>query len=616
MTQTYFYLLNHLWQSTLVAGAAWLACGVMLRSNSAQIRFAVWLAACAKFLIPFAVFVEAGRRLNMSRPLALAGSQHIFNLVHPGNVGLAMVPFPMAGSPEAPALSLHVLLTGIAAVWVLGSAAVLLQCLAGWWTIRRAEKDAVLSGSFRGIPILKSRTMRDQRIDPGVFGIWRQTILIPDGVENSLSGAQFQALLLHEWNHARRRDNLAAVIEMLAETIFWFYPMIWMVGRKLNEERELACDQAVLEDAQPGDAEAYAEGILNVCKLYTAVSRPCVAGITGANLRARVAWILKHEQPRPLDNQRCWVLAGSLVAAIIGPAIIGFLTAPAFAQQGNSFVQLATAAQVQAETPRFEVTSVKACPAQPDGRRRSDGLDSSPDRLHLPCQTLVSLIHWAFVNFADGRFNPLASIPISGGPSWIRSDLFEIDAKSEMPQGWGALNGPMLRSLLQQRFHLRMRKETQEVPVYAITLASGGAKLQASRHDCINFDRDNPPQPFEPDKPIPAICGQSRLTSKGWEAFAVTMEQFATLLSGNAGRTLVDRTGLRGTFDIRLDLTVDDLRIAGRRDGADQIDGPPEQPDTIATIRSAVRTLGLRIESSKGSGELLVIDGAEKPSAN
>jgi beta-lactamase regulating signal transducer with metallopeptidase domain len=73
--------------------------------------------------------------------------------------------------------------------------------------------------------------MRDERIEPGVFGIWRQVILIPEGMDVQLEPAQFQAVLTHEWNHAKRRDNFTAVLQMIAEAIFWFYPVVWMVGR-------------------------------------------------------------------------------------------------------------------------------------------------------------------------------------------------------------------------------------------------------------------------------------------------------------------------------------------------------------------------------------------------
>jgi uncharacterized protein (TIGR03435 family) len=188
---------------------------------------------------------------------------------------------------------------------------------------------------------------------------------------------------------------------------------------------------------------------------------------------------------------------------------------------GRFLLALGLAACVKGQSPdaspKFEVASVKPCREQLEvarGAQRGDGRESSPDRLHLTCQTLMSMIRWAYVDFADGHFNPLASLPISGGPAWINSDLFEIDAKAESPQRWGTLNGPMVRSLLQERFHLKIHPETKGVPIYAITVARGGPKLRTSKRDCITIDPEHPALQVERDKPLPAVCGMSRLTSK------------------------------------------------------------------------------------------------------
>ena len=131
-----------------------------------------------------------------------------------------------------------------------------------------------------------------------------------------------------------------------------------------------------------------------------------------------------------------------------------------------------------AANPRFEVASVRLCRADAASPHRGDskngGRGASPVSLRLNCQTVMSLIQWAYVNFAGDRFDPLASIPITGGPAWIDSDLFEINAKADAPRSWGTLNGLMLRTLLEDRFKLKIRRETRGAPVYALTIAKGG----------------------------------------------------------------------------------------------------------------------------------------------
>src|SRR5438552_651971 len=77
---------------------------------------------------------------------------------------------------------------------------------------------------------------------------------------------QLEAVLAHELCHVRRRDNLVASIHMIVEAIFWFHPLVWWIGAKLVEERERACDEEVLRLGS--EPRVYAEGIVNVCKLY------------------------------------------------------------------------------------------------------------------------------------------------------------------------------------------------------------------------------------------------------------------------------------------------------------------------------------------------------------
>ena len=101
------------------------------------------------------------------------------------------------------------------------------------------------------------------RLEPGVFGIFRPIVVLPEGIAEQLTTAQFEAVLAHELCHARRRDNLAAAVHMLAEALFWFHPLVWWIGVRLVEERERACDEEVLRTA--ADPQNYAEGIVAVC---------------------------------------------------------------------------------------------------------------------------------------------------------------------------------------------------------------------------------------------------------------------------------------------------------------------------------------------------------------
>jgi uncharacterized protein (TIGR03435 family) len=280
----------------------------------------------------------------------------------------------------------------------------------------------------------------------------------------------------------------------------------------------------------------------------------------------------------------------------------------------------AFAQSTHGDAPRFEVASIRPCkpdsgPARKGDRKSLDGRKSTPVALHLNCQTVMSLIQWTYVNFAADRFNPLGSVPILGGPGWIQSDLYEIHAKAEHPQSQGALNGSMLRVLLEERFQLKMSRRTREAPVFALTIAKDGPKLQpAQPGGCIVFDPEHPPQ-LEPGKPFPQACGMSRLTNNGWDVPGATMTELCRLLADNLDRNVIDKTGLAGKFDVHLSLSAADLG----HPGAGQHD--PAAPATDATdaaiaIKSALQKVGLRLASSRGTEQVLVIDHIEKPSQN
>jgi beta-lactamase regulating signal transducer with metallopeptidase domain len=141
--------------------------------------------------------------------------------------------------------------------------------------------------------VRSSRTLRLQAaveirsspvlLEPGIVGWFHPLLLLPEGITDHLSPRQLDAVLAHELCHIRRRDNLTATIHMIVEAFFWFHPLVWWIGARLVEEREQACDEAVLRDGN--EPQDYAKGILNVCKRYLESPLPCVSGVTGSDLK-------------------------------------------------------------------------------------------------------------------------------------------------------------------------------------------------------------------------------------------------------------------------------------------------------------------------------------------
>ena len=303
---------NHLWQSTLFTGAAALLAWA-LRKDRAAARFGLWMAASLKFLIPFSVVVKAGSRLAWI-PMAPAAPRTGFSVA----VGEMSEPFARATASLAPAAaSVNWLPATLIALWAAGAAVVAFNWWRRWSRLRatfRASSPLALEGLD-----LAARSCRSLA-EPGVFGIFRAVLLVPDGMVDRLAPAQFAAILAHERCHVRRRDNLWAAMHMLVEAIFWFHPLVWWVERQLVRERERACDEEVLRLGS--DPEAYAEGILRVCQWYVESSLVCAAGVTGIDLKNRIEEIMTRRTTHPLSAGKKLLLAAAGAAAVAAPLAV------------------------------------------------------------------------------------------------------------------------------------------------------------------------------------------------------------------------------------------------------------------------------------------------------
>jgi beta-lactamase regulating signal transducer with metallopeptidase domain len=204
-------------------------------------------------------------------------------------------------------------------IWLCGfavSAAVWLQL---WRRFRVALRAASPLPWDLPIPVMTS----PGRMEPGVFGILKPILLLPEGILNRLTPEQLNAILAHELCHVRRRDNLTAAIHMLVESVFWFHPLAWWIGNRMVAEREQACDEEVVRlGNEPG---VYAEGILNVCTFCVRSPLPCASGVTGADLRKRIESIMTYRTPHRLTLGRKLLLAGAGLVVVASPVLAGIL---------------------------------------------------------------------------------------------------------------------------------------------------------------------------------------------------------------------------------------------------------------------------------------------------
>ena len=251
---------------------------------------------------------------------------------------------------------------------------------------------------------------------------------------------------------------------------------------------------------------------------------------------------------------------------------------------------LITAAGVNAQS--FEVASIKPNASndhrvriaiQPGGRFVATG---------IPVRVLI------------GQAYDVKDFQITGGPAWINGEAYDINAKAEASAGdrMGPEQlRPMLKGLLAERFGLKVREETKEMPVYALVPGKGGAKLTASADGAANGPR-----------------GQMRMGRGQVNAKSVPMATLVRMLSQQLGRDVIDKTDLKGNYDIDLTWTPEPGQ------GGGPFGGPPP-PDAIAgaggsegpTIFTALQEqLGLRLESTKAPVPMLVIESINKPTEN
>ncbi len=281
----------------------------------------------------------------------------------------------------------------------------------------------------------------------------------------------------------------------------------------------------------------------------------------------------------------------------------------------------AQAPQPPADPPAFEVASIKPNNSG-DGRVM---MQMQPGQFRATNITLRLLIRNAY---------QLQDFQISGGPSWMASDHYDLIAK--MPDGFQPPPGPpapgsgpgplqlMLRGLLAERFKLTVHNETKDSSIYALIVARSdgklGPSLKKSETDCAaqfaagrgrgRGPMPPPPGPPQPGESIPCgiRIGPGALTMGG-----TPLSQFANSLGMFAGRIVLDRTGLAGNYDINLTWTPDQMpRPAG--------DGPPPlingvavDPNGPSLFTAVQEQLGLKLDSQRGPVEMLVVDRAEKP---
>jgi bla regulator protein BlaR1 len=624
-------MLDHLWQSTvfalLIGGLT-----LVFRKNDARVRYWMWFAAAGKFLVPFSLLEGVGASLLGSAVTSLLGLSSAPAL-SPASVPLAIAQIsqPFRAATASAGLSAAAEHGGVEWIpiallmtWALGMEFVAAQRLRAWRVVRDAVRSSTpitLATGYlpTGTEIRSSRTV----LEPAVVGMWRPILLLPAGIDQRLPPAQLDAVIAHEACHIGSRDNLTAGVQMLVECLFWFHPVVWWIGGRLVQERERACDERVLGLLQ--NPRAYADGIVNVCKLYVGVPLPCVPGVSSSDLRRRIERIMRNETGDAVPRRTRIALGIAASLILIVPIIGGAVTAPPGA----------TPSQAPARPPLSTTNSALAFQAVSVKQNVSGSVFSRVDVRSPGRFSAVNVPAALLIRFAYG----LEDFAVVGGPRWLESDHYDVVASSN---GDATIDQKraMLRQALQERFSLSSHAETRQLPIYALMMARTdgrlGPGLRRSATNCgsgaesalgpdapgfgigsgvqLNALRwvgsDSPAWPgmpscgfFGPSPNTNLPAGQGGLSFRG-----LTMSSLARTIEELVHRSVTDETKLAGPFDGDFGL-IEELPPPPP---------PPGQPNPFTSPFLSIFTvlpeqLGLKLQATRGPVSVLVIDAVQRP---
>jgi uncharacterized protein (TIGR03435 family) len=281
-----------------------------------------------------------------------------------------------------------------------------------------------------------------------------------------------------------------------------------------------------------------------------------------------------------------------------------------------------------AEVRRYEAATVKPCNAESDpnagrGRGTAGGTNAtaSPGRMYVPCVSVEQLIYLAYVGYgaqpeerllADGGGGPSDATKIRGGPGWVHSmsNGYSIEAVAPGISDSKMLLGPMLRILLEDRFKLRIHRDSEEVPMFALRIARSGFKLKPMKEGECSADRTGPPDPNATIWPCRSLRFGTNGANAVWTFNGFELSTLAARLSRALGRHVLDETGIDAEFVFRLEFHPDDATPGLNWTERDADDSVPRAASIFTALE---QQLGLKIEPTRGRRGFIVIDHVERP---
>ena len=612
-----------------VTTAIGLAVSHLARKSRAAVRHVV---LAATFGVAIALPLASTVVPSIGIPVSIAAPQGAPRPAAPlaieGDAVLPTIPGAPANisGPAVPSVSLS-LSSVLFAVWALGTALCLIPIAVGLWQMRSLRRSGVpcphaqaivdTMALDNGIRRRAGVYLHESTPGPLTFGVVRPAIVLPADAD-TWNEDDLRRAVIHELEHVRRGDWMTQCLARAACATYWFHPLLWIAWRRLVLEAERACDDAVLRRSEATD---YADQLVGLAKRLSLASRqPLLAMANRADLSTRVVAVLDGRQRRGRAGA-AWVAAACALSMLIVIAVSPLRLIA-------STPQAAQATAASGARLRYDVATIKPCEPEerPSGARGTYGgtnASFSPGRFSVPCVTTGQLIYLAYAAAGVGVSERLvnddpgtAASPqkVRGGPDWVHSlrDKYHVEATAAGATERTILMGAMLQTLLEERFQLKLHRETEEVAMYELTVAKSGLKVKPMKDgDCAQ--NDGSPIDLAAAKPR---CGNlSMLTTNGhtrWVFGGFTLESLAASISRALGAHVIDRTNIKDQFIMRLEFQREG-QAAGDDVLADRSGREVRAGDAPPIPTALEEQLGLKLEKTKGPRGYLVIDHIERP---
>jgi len=547
--------------------------------SRAAVRHALLAAAFGVMLmLPVASMVAPPVRIavpvvpqDRAVPSPLAPATDAIPPVMPAGAGVRVAPaIPRSSRPSPAALWI--------AAWAAGAALSLLPMFLGLRQVRwlrlsglpwadgqsAAERLARDAGIHRSVEVL----LHEALPGPMTCGVLDPAIVLsPDA--QAWDREDLNRALVHELEHVRRGDWVSQCLARAVCAVYWFHPLVWIAYRRLALEAERSCDDAVLRRSE---ATAYADQLVGLARklsLRAAAKSPLLAMANRADLAARVGAVLDSRQPRGRAGAFPVALACAAAAVlVIAMSPLRMVAAPQSA-----------AAQTAEATPAFDAVSVKLLRTT-EGSQHSDE-DSDPIRLVMR-GSMHRFIIRAY-GITDGQ--------LGGEPDWFNNHLYSIEAVTSTPARQDRMM-LMLRSALADRFQLKLRQESRDLPVYALEVAAGGPKFKELKPGEVPQHEKEPAGVF------------ARNATSMTDLMNTLNNVFGARLS--LDRPVVDRTHLTGRYNMQL-----------RTDMETQTDDSGHRTTQFPNLFHDMQSeLGLKLVPTRVSMPYFVVEHAAAPAPN